>query len=379
MDAGQETATTTETTQATEAAAQVANEGQQAGTEAEAKPIDFKALVAERLGKPGAKAAESQAEKPATEDKPADKLQDKSKDKPAEAEKKEEPAAKPEDDPVKRELEERLSRLNEASRRAAEARKVKQSEAEAAKKLKAAESAHAEEIALAKQLREAKGKGDVLGVLRAAGWTKQEIESTPMIANLLEQLEKAEDDAPPKPLTEADIERKLQEREAAREAEAKAKADEEKARLKQQAEEERDRYFVGVKVEFKAGNYPALRSAGTTMGQLEQYRANYMAKNPNHAPTAKELLDMAERDIVAFWEKNAAELAKIRGTATTAATAAAKPGEKQPEAKPAKRTVSSKMQTDTGATVAKEEPAPKKAYRDKEKEMRDSFVARFAK
>jgi colicin import membrane protein len=363
MDAAQ--ATETASAQVVDATAATATEG---AAPAADKGFDFKALVSERLGKG----------KHATED-PADTAAEGEPVKTAEAEGDgEKPAAieakpDPKPDPVKAELEERLAKLNEASRRAAEARKAREREQATAKKLKEAEGAHAEEVAMAKRLRESRAKGDALGVLEAAGWTRQEIRDTPIIVSMLEQLENGAKEEPPKPLTESDIEKKFRELEEAKAAEAKAKAEEEAAKAKQQAEDERNEYFAHVRVEFKAGKYPALRSAGTTMGQLESYRATYMRNNPNHAPTAKELLDKAEADLVAFWEKNAAELAKIRGTTPATETAAAKTGEKPAP----KRTVTSRMMSDSGGKVPVEEAKPKRDVRAKEKEMKDAFLARF--
>lgn len=369
-------AATTTATEAPAAAVTTATEAPATGaaTATEAPAFDFKTMVADRLGKgkhataekpadEGAASAKDGAEKPAAEGKPA------------EAPKTEE--ANP--DPVKQEIEDRLAKLNEASRRASEARKARERDQATAKKLKEAEGAHAEEVALAKRIRESRTKGDVLGVLEASGWTRQEIRDSPLIVGLLEQLENGDKDEAPKPLTESDIEKKFRELEEAKAAEVKAKADEEAAKAKQQAEDERNEYFAHVRIEFKAGKYPALKAAGTTMGQLDSYRAGYVKANPNHNPTAKELLDKAEADLVAFWEKNAAELARIRGTAPAAAaqpTAGAKPGEKPASTAP-KRTVTSRMMSDTGGAPPAEEVKPKRSYREKEKEMKDAILARY--
>jgi len=367
MDAAQSTETASSTAPVIDAPAATATEG---AAPAADKGFDFKALVSERLGK-GKHAAEDPTNT-AADGEPAKAVVEaegeKQTEKPAEAK-----PPEPKVDPVKAELEERLAKLNEASRRAAETRKARERDQATAKRLKEAETAHAEEVALVKRLRESKANGDVLGVLETAGWTRPEIQSSPLVVNLLEQLENGGKEEPPKPLTESDIEKKFRELEEAKAAEAKAKADEAAAKAKQQAEDELNEYFAHVRVEFKAGKYPALRSAGTTMGQLENYRATYMRSNPNHAPTAKELLDKAEADLVAFWEKNAAELAKIRGTTPATETPPLKPGEKPAP----KRTVTSRMMSDSGGKVPVEEVKPKKGYREKEKEMKDAFLARF--
>lgn len=335
-------------------------------TEATAKSdggLDFAKLVAERLG--GGKAAEKS---PAEAPEPT-----------AEAPKPAVESPKPVATPVVDDIEARLAALHEANRRAAEARKLKQRDAELAKREAEVASRTSEDTALVRQLRDSKSKGDVLSVLVAAGWTRQEIADSPLVVNLLEQIEKSDPSTPGKPLTESDIERKFRELKDAEAAEVKKRAEEEAKEAAKRGEIERAEYFMRAKVEFKAGDYPALREAGVTLGALDNFRANYMRSNPNHAPTPRELLDIAEKDLVAYWEKQAELLAKyrVKKPAQTVVEPAKKPTAFQPAAQSAKRTITSRMMADSGGYVPPVEAPVRKPYSEKEKEMKDAFVSRF--
>lgn len=353
------------------------------------EPFDFKALVASRLGKKGATMSTASAD---AGQKPAQvAAQDTARDageKPAQVAAETKPAepAKPAEaktpPPVADDIDARLKALHEANQRAAESRKMAKRQAELEAKAKAAENAHAKEVALAKAIEEARTKRDFVGLLKAAGFTLDEIKNSPLIVDMVDQFGKLDEGQveQPKPVTETDIERMLKAREEAAAAERKAKEDAEQKERIAQLEIARSEYFAEVKVLFKAGDYPALRQAGTTQGQLDAYRRDYVAANPNHRPTAKELLDMAERDLRGLWKRNAEALAALEKSAKPAAEAK-QPTEFVPAStvKPAsKRTVTSRMTADVGGTAPPPaEVGARKPYREKEREMKDAFVARY--
>lgn len=341
-------------------------------TTATPAPWDFKSLVAGRLGKKtasdagtpqpvasqAAPAPEATAEKPPIAAAPPVKA---------------EPPA-----PVVDDIAARLRELHDSNQRAAEQRKASRRMSELEAKARDAEGAHAKEVALAKAIEDARTKRDFVGLLKAAGYTLDEIKNTPLIVDMVDQLGKLDetggDAEKPKPLTEADLARMLKEREDTAAAERKAKEEAERKEKLAELEQVRSEYFAEVKVHFRAGDYPALKQAGTTQGALDAYRADYVRANPNHRPTPKELLDLAERDLRALWKKNADALAKLEGgtpapAAPTSAVALAKPQ--------SKRTVTRSMTDGAGAIVPPPVTTERKPYREKEREMKDAFVSRW--
>ncbi len=365
----------TSTTPAPTAGEQTASAAPAAGeTTAAPAPFDFGKLVAERLGGKKGDAASAPASVAAPKTPAAEVATEAvaAKEPPA-------PVAVATPAPVD-DIDARLKALHDANARAAESRKAQKRQAELEGKAKSLESAHEKEVALAKAIEEARGKRDFIGLLKAAGFTIDEMRNTPMIVDMVDQFGKLDegDVEKPKAVTEADIARMLKERED--EAEAKRKADAEAAKAKRIEELTiaRNEYFAEVKIHFKAGEYPALKQAGVTQGGLDKYRADYVARNPNHAPSPKELLDLAEKDLRALWKRNADALAKLDG-GKSPAPATPKPNAAPASPQPRARTVNSRMSESAGETATEPEKPAKKTYRDKEQEMKDSFVSRFAK
>jgi len=365
------TTTTQDASQAPAAAEATQTQAPAEGaTTATPAPWDFKSLVASRLGKKPANDAGT-PQPVATQAAPAVATAEKPPVAAATTVKSEPPA------PVVDDIAARLRELHDANQRASEQRKSAKRTAELEAKAKAAEGAHAKEVALAKAIEEARGKRDFVGLLKAAGYTLDEIKNTPLIVDMVDQfgkLDEGGDAEKPKPLTEADFARMLKEREDAAAAERKEKEEAERKERLAELEQARAEYFAEVKVHFRAGDYPALKQAGTTQGALDAYRADYVRANPNHRPTPKELLDLAERDLRALWKKNAEALAKLEGgtPAPAAATSAVAPAKPQ-----SKRTVTRSMTDGAGAIVPPPVTTDRKPYREKEREMKDSFVSRF--
>jgi hypothetical protein len=342
-------------------------------TTATPAPLDFKAMVAERLG--GKKQGGEGTPAPAVVAPPV-AADAKDPEKPSVTLVKAEPQAQVVDD-----IDARLRALHDANQRAAEQRKAAKRTAELETKAKSAEGAHAKEVALAKAIDDARSKRDFVGLLKAAGFTTDEMRNSPLIVEMVDQLGKLEEgggEEQPKPVTEADLERMLKAREEAAEAERKAKDEAERKQREEKLQIARDEYFAELKIHFKAGDYPALKHAKTTQGALDAYRADYVRANPNHRPTPKELLDMAERDLRALWKRNADALAALDGgSPALAAQAREFAPAAAAKAAPAKRTVTSRMTADVGASAHQQPPAERKTYREKEREMKDAFVSRF--
>jgi hypothetical protein len=280
---------------------------------------------------------------------------------PAAAEAPEPPKASPE----QAEIDDRLKRLAAASDSAARERKMREREQAADRKAREAVTAHADDIALAQKLREARTKGSKLALLEAAGVTRSDIEQKGWIVDLLNEVGEGE---APRALTEEDVERKIAARLKADEDARKAAADKAQEEANRNLAEAQAGFFSQVKVEFKAGEYPALRADKTTQGALDAFYQSHLARNPGQFWTAKELLDKAESATIAFYDQQEKKIADVRGKL------------KPKEAAPAPRApAATRAVTQSAASDAVHVESPVKlSVREKQAKARDEFAARFA-
>ncbi len=271
----------------------------------------------------------------------------------------------PKASPEQNEIDERLKRLAAASDSAARERKMREREQAADRKAREAVTAHADDIALAQKLREARTKGSKLALLEAAGVTRGDIEQKGWIVDLLNEVGEGE---APRALTEEDVERKIAARLKADEDARKAAADKAAEEANRNLAEAKAGFFSQVKVEFKAGEYPALRADKTTQGALDAFYQSHLARNPGQFWTAKELLDKAESATIAFYDQQEKKIADVRGKLRPKEVAPA------PRASAATRTVTQSAAPDA---VHVESPV-KLGVREKQAKARDEFAARFA-
>lgn len=261
----------------------------------------------------------------------------------------------------------RLARLSAASSEAAQRRKLRERELAADAKSKAAETAHAKEIELARKLEAARTKGSKLAILEAAGYTPEELENSGFVVDLLDEMSKRT--APPT-LTEADVEKKIAERLKA--AEDERKAAEEIARQRQEADNlvAKEEFYGAVRIEYKAGDYPALKSDKVTQGQLDAFYQQHLRDKPGQILTAKELLDKAEGAIRVTLKAQKERIEKLEALINP------KDDKKPTPPAAAVRTITPSVTSDAGDAI-KIEPAKRESLRDKEKRLRATVEAQF--
>lgn len=279
---------------------------------------------------------------------------------------KEEPAkTSAEDD----EIAARLARLANASNEAARQRKLRERERAAEERERAASIAHSKEIDLAKRLEAAKTKGSKIAVLEAAGYSREEIANSGWVVDLLNELGEGE---APKPLTEADVERKIAERMKAAEDERRAAEERERERKAAENAAAMENFYARVKVEYKAGDYPILRAQKVTPRQLDGFYQEHLKSHPGQFLTEKELLDHAETAVRAGIKAEKERLAKLEEIISP------KPKEEKKPLPPAAiRTVTPALTADAGDKVNVEAPK-RETLRDKEKRLRATVEAQYA-
>lgn len=277
--------------------------------------------------------------------------------------------AKPE--PPADDLDARLARLATASADAAKVRKEREQQRAYEARSKALDTAHEKELAQVRALTEARTKGDIIGALRAAGYTDEELRTSFPVA-FLEQLGKVEE---PKALTQADVDRLFEEREAkkaaaAKEAETKAAKENEAAQA-----EARDAYFYEVhrayRVGAKLGDYPAITAENVTDAQLDQFFHQH-AKQTGVGLKAKELLDLVEKRIIANWSDAEKKASALREAAAKRVLA------KHPAPAPATAPTRPATAVDTVKVPAAEKPESNRARpKSPDRALREAVLAKM--